>query len=32
MSGYQGVEKREENLALPVTWHIAPKSNIRSML
>ncbi len=22
-AGYQGVEKREENLELPVTWHVA---------
>jgi transposase, IS5 family len=26
---YQGVEKRKENLALPVTWHVAMRSGKR---
>jgi IS5 family transposase len=28
-AGYLGVEKREENLALPITWHIAMRSSKR---
>lgn len=31
-AGYQGVEKREENLELPVTWHIAMKRGKRKAL
>ena len=32
-AGYQGVEKREENLELPVNWHIAmrPKPETKAM-
>lgn len=29
-AGYRGVEKREENLALSVTWHVAMRpGNVR---
>jgi IS5 family transposase len=31
-AGYQGVEKREENLELPVTWHVAMKPSKRRAL
>lgn len=31
-AGYQGVEKRAENLALPVTWHVAMKRGKRKAL
>ena len=31
-AGYQGVEKREENLEVPVTWHIAMKPSKRKAL
>lgn len=31
-AGYQGVEKREENLELPVTWHIAMRPSKRKTL
>lgn len=31
-AGYQGVEKREENLELPVTWHIAMRPSKRKAL
>lgn len=31
-AGYQGVEKREENLALPVTWHVAMRPSKRKTL
>ena len=31
-AGYQGVEKREENLALPVNWHIAMRPGKRKVL
>jgi transposase, IS5 family len=31
-AGYQGVEKREENLALPVTWHVAMRPGKRKAL
>ena len=31
-AGYQGVEKREENLALPVTWHVAMRPSKRKAL
>jgi len=31
-AGYQGVEKREENLEVPVTWHVAMKSGKRKTL
>lgn len=31
-AGYQGVEKREENLELPVTWHIAMRPTKRKAL
>ena len=31
-TGYQGVEKREENLELPVTWHIAMRPSRRKAL
>jgi IS5 family transposase len=31
-AGYQGVEKREENLELPVTWHIAMRPSRRKAL
>jgi len=31
-AGYQGVEKREENLELPVTWHIAMRPSNRKAL
>ncbi|MDD5330560.1 MAG: IS5 family transposase [Sulfuricella sp.] len=31
-AGYQGVEKREENLEVPVTWHIAMKRSVRKAL
>lgn len=31
-AGYQGVEKREENLALPVNWHIAMRPSKRKAL
>jgi IS5 family transposase len=31
-AGYQGAEKREENLEVPVTWHIAMKRSVRKAL
>lgn len=31
-AGYQGVEKREENLELPVTWHVALRPSKRKAL
>ena len=31
-SGYQGVEKREESLELPVTWHVAMRPGKRKLL
>lgn len=31
-AGYQGVEKREENLEVPVTWHVAMKRSARKVL
>ena len=31
-AGYQGVEKREENLELPVTWHVAVRPGKRKAL
>jgi transposase, IS5 family len=31
-AGYQGVEKREENLEVPVTWHVAMKPSKRKAL
>ncbi len=31
-AGYQGVEKREENQAIPVTWHIAMRPSKRRCL
>ena len=31
-AGYQGVEKREENLEIPVTWHVAMKPSKRRAL
>jgi len=31
-AGYQGVEKREENLETPVTWHVAMKPSVRKAL
>lgn len=31
-AGYQGVEKREENLELPVNWHIAMRPSKRKAL
>ena len=31
-AGYQGVEKREENLALPVIWHVAMRPGKRKAL
>ena len=31
-AGYQGVEKREENLELPVTWHVAMRPSKRRAL
>ncbi|MDO9150948.1 IS5 family transposase [Methylotenera sp.] len=31
-AGYQGVEKREENLELPVTWHVAMRPSQRRAL
>ncbi len=31
-SGYQGVEKRVENLEVPVTWHVAMKPSHRKQL
>lgn len=31
-AGYQGVEKREENLEVPVTWHVAMKRSVRKAL
>jgi IS5 family transposase len=31
-AGYQGVEKREENLEVPVTWHIAMRPGKRRSL
>ena len=31
-AGYQGLEKREENLGVPVTWHIAMKRSRRKAL
>ena len=31
-AGYQGVEKRDENLEAPVTWHIAMKRGVRKAL
>ena len=31
-AGYQGVEKREENLELPVTWHEAMRPSQRRAL
>ncbi len=31
-AGYQGVEKRKENLEVPVTWHVAMKPSQRKAL
>ena len=31
-AGYQGVEKREENLGKSVTWHVAMKRSTRMAL
>ena len=31
-AGYQGVEKREENLEVPVTWHVALRPGKRKEL
>ncbi len=31
-AGYQGIEKREENLELPVTWHVAMRPSKRKAL
>jgi IS5 family transposase len=31
-AGYQGVEKRDENLEVPVTWHIAMRPSKRRAL
>lgn len=31
-AGYVGVEKRDENLAVPVTWHVAMKRSVRRAL
>lgn len=31
-AGYQGVEKRQENLEVPVTWHVAMKRSVRKAL
>ena len=31
-AGYQGVEKRAENLELPVRWHVALKRSVRKAL
>lgn len=31
-AGYVGVEKREENLEVPVTWHVAMKRGVRKAL
>ena len=31
-AGYVGVEKREENLEVPVTWHVAMKRSVRKAL
>jgi IS5 family transposase len=31
-AGYQGVQKREENLELPVTWHVAMRPGKRKAL
>lgn len=31
-AGYQGVEKREENLEVPVTWHVALRPSKRKAL
>jgi IS5 family transposase len=31
-AGYQGIEKREENLELPVTWHVAMRPGKRKEL
>jgi len=31
-AGYRGVEKREENLELPVTWHVAMRHGKRKQL
>ena len=31
-AGYQGVEKREEHLEVPVTWHVAMKPGKRKTL
>ena len=31
-AGYQGVEKRDENLELPVTWHVAMRPGKRKAL
>ena len=31
-AGYQGVEKREENLEVPVTWHVAMRPGKRRAL
>lgn len=31
-AGYQGIEKREENLELPVTWHVAMRPGKRKAL
>ena len=31
-AGYQGVEKREENQAIPVTWHVAMRPSKRKAL
>jgi hypothetical protein len=31
-AGYQGVEKREENLEVPVVWHVALRPSKRKAL
>lgn len=31
-AGYQGVDKREENLDVPVTWHVAMRPSQRKAL
>ena len=31
-AGYQGVEKREQNLELPITWHVAMRPSQRRVL
>ena len=31
-AGYQGVEKRAENLELPITWHVAMRPSKRKLL